>query len=56
MNFFQAQDDARRKTGQLVVLFGIAVVVLIALTNLLVAIFVATGSDHVRPSSSEATQ
>ncbi len=37
MNFFEAQDNARRKTWQLVVLFGAAVVSLIVLTNLLVA-------------------
>ena len=55
MNFFQAQDDARRKTGQLVVLFGIAVVVLIVLTNLLVAIFVATGSDYVNTTTGDYT-
>ena len=28
MNFFQAQDNARRKTGQLMLIFGIAVIVL----------------------------
>ena len=37
MNFFQAQDAARRKTWQLAALFGAAVVSLIVLTNLLVA-------------------
>ena len=35
MNFFQAQDQARRKTWQLALLFVVAVVVLIVLTNLL---------------------
>ena len=37
MNFFQAQDTARRKTWQLGLLFGAAVVTLVVLTNLLVA-------------------
>ncbi len=37
MNFFEAQDKARRKTGQLAFMFGAAVVALILLTNLLVA-------------------
>ncbi len=36
MNFFEAQDSARRKTWQLVALFAGAVVSLIVLTNLLV--------------------
>jgi Zn-dependent protease with chaperone function len=37
VDFFTAQDSARRKTWQLVVLFGAAVLGLIVLTNLLVA-------------------
>ena len=41
MDFFEAQDRARRKTWQLVVLFGTAIVGLIVATNLLVAIVVA---------------
>jgi Zn-dependent protease with chaperone function len=45
MNFFQAQDDARRKTWQLALLFGAAVVCLIVLTNLLVAgVYLYTGN------------
>ena len=38
MNFFKSQDDARRKTGRLVVLFVLAVISLIVMTNLLVMI------------------
>lgn len=34
MNFFESQDRARRKTGQLIFLFALAVLSLIALTNL----------------------
>ncbi|MGA1393696.1 MAG: peptidase M48, partial [Phycisphaerales bacterium] len=30
MNYFRAQDDARRRTGRLVVLFVLAVIALIA--------------------------
>ena len=37
MNFFQAQDNARRRTLHLTLLFGTAVVCLVVLTNLLVA-------------------
>ncbi|MDM3871494.1 M48 family metalloprotease [Porticoccus sp. W117] len=37
MNFYQHQDKARRITWKLVVLFAVAVVGLVALTNLLVA-------------------
>ncbi|MEM9620882.1 MAG: M48 family metallopeptidase [Pseudomonadota bacterium] len=36
MNFFQAQDNARRKTWQLAMMFVAAVVALVVLTNLLV--------------------
>lgn len=40
MNFFEAQDNARRKTWQLGLMFGAAVVTLIVLTNLMVAVVV----------------
>ena len=36
MNFFKSQDEARRNTGRLVVLFSLAVVSLIVMTNMLV--------------------
>ncbi len=36
MDFFQSQDNARKMTGRLVVLFALAVLSLIVLTNLLV--------------------
>lgn len=38
MDFFEAQDKARRKTGRLVALFILAVLSLLALTNVLVAV------------------
>ncbi len=45
MNFFQAQDSARRHTVRLALLFAAAVLSLILLTNLLVAtVFVWTGN------------
>ena len=45
MNFFQAQDDARKKTGRLALLFAAAVVSLVILTNLLVAaVYLWTGN------------
>ncbi len=37
MNFFQAQDAARRSTSRLVVLFGLAIVVLVVVSYLLVS-------------------
>ena len=40
MNFFEAQDNARRKTWQLGLMFGAAVVTLLVLTNLMVALVV----------------
>lgn len=38
MNFFESQDRARKSTFQLVLLFGLAVVTLIIMTNLLVMV------------------
>ncbi len=38
MNFFQAQDNARKKTWMLALLFGAAVITLLLLTNVFVAI------------------
>ncbi|MFU8815311.1 MAG: M48 family metallopeptidase [Pseudomonadales bacterium] len=52
MDFFGAQDGARRKTWQLALLFSAAVVVLIVLTNLLVAIvyaWTANGGQIIEP-------
>ena len=34
MDFFEAQEQARRKTVRLVLLFGLAIVVILALTDL----------------------
>lgn len=49
MDFFQAQDDARRSTGRLIVLFILAVVSLIILTNLLVlVVFNQVGQQQAR--------
>ncbi|WP_447556312.1 M48 family metallopeptidase [Vreelandella sp. EE22] len=46
MDFFTAQDNARRKTGRLVVLMIAAVVALIAVTTLVITIVVYFMSDH----------
>lgn len=49
MDFFEAQDNARRKTWQLGALFGLAVIMLIVMTNLLVAaafFFAGGGAFH----------
>ena len=47
MNFFEAQARARRKTSWLVLLFALAVLGLIILTNLLVIIFLGFTSGDV---------
>jgi Zn-dependent protease with chaperone function len=50
MNFFQAQDSARRSTTKLVVFFILAVISLIVFTNLLVMVlfgFLQTGEQGV---------
>jgi Zn-dependent protease with chaperone function len=56
MNFFQAQDQARKQSRLLVALFVLAVCVLIFITNICVALFVLYSnpeyglSGHVDPS------
>lgn len=49
MDFFHAQDNARRSTWRLVALFVAAVVSLVLLTNLLVAAVYAWASNHLQP-------
>lgn len=46
MNFFQAQNDARQSTTRLVVLFVVAVIALILITNLLVMVFMGAFSGY----------
>jgi hypothetical protein len=46
VDFFAAQDLARRKTWRLALLFGAAVLCLVLLTNLLVAFFLAFMGNH----------
>ncbi len=48
MDFFGAQDDARRKTWQLALLFAAAVLSLVVLTNLLVAVVYGWAANHTR--------
>ncbi len=54
MDFFTAQDDARRKTRLLMLLFGFAIVVLIVLTN--VFLMIATGMMAMDPEQSQTSQ
>ena len=49
MNFFQAQDQARRKTWHLAILFGAAVISLVVLTNLLLAGVYVWTSNYAMP-------
>ncbi len=51
MDFFGAQDDARRKTWRLALLFGAAVLSLVVLTNLLVALVYGWAANHTRPAA-----
>lgn len=46
MNFFQAQDNARQNTTRLVILFGLAVISLILMTNLLVMAVMSYFNTH----------
>lgn len=54
MNFFRAQENARRSTGFLLLLFTLAVVALIAAANLMVmsAFFFTNDSKHAAVSTS----
>ena len=51
MNFFEAQDSARRNTWRLAALFIAAVTALIVMTNLLVAAVYAWTSNYAMPGS-----
>lgn len=55
MDFFQQQDIARRNTRVLVLLFSLSVLVLILLTNAVVAAFLFFGDDYNVYSGSRAT-
>ena len=51
MDFFQHQDDARRKTGRMVVLFFIAVaLIVVAMNGLIAAFYVFGGFGPVDPA------
>ena len=55
MNFFSSQDTARRNTGRLLLLFGLAVISLVLLTNFLL-LFVFGFFDPERYNSMTALQ
>jgi hypothetical protein len=56
MNFFEHQDEARRKTGRLVLLFFAAVVAIIVAVYLVFATVVVLGRDrHDAPTSTGET-
>ena len=47
MNFFKAQDKARKHTSRLIILFAFAVICLVVLTNILfISTFAYNGIDH----------
>lgn len=47
MDFFSAQDDARKKTKWLIFLFAIGLLALVILTNLFLSFLLAFGSDSI---------
>lgn len=47
MNFFEAQAQAKRSTGRLVLLFTLAVIALVALTNLAVLVLMMIGRGGI---------
>ncbi|MDO9269906.1 MAG: M48 family metallopeptidase [Methylobacter sp.] len=46
MNFFQSQDDARRKTRSLIVMFMLAVIAIVAAVNLVIAALIINSGDE----------
>jgi len=46
MNFFKRQDEARRASRRLVVLFGLAVVIVVASVDLVVFLLMRQGEAH----------
>ncbi len=46
MDFFTAQDDARRKTRWLIILFILAVISLVILTNMFIMLFAEYSTDY----------
>jgi Zn-dependent protease with chaperone function len=46
MDFFSAQDNARRKTRWLIILFVLAILSLVVLTNLFIMLFVEYSNDY----------
>ncbi len=55
MDFFSAQDDARRKTRWLVVLFVLAILALVVLTNLFIMLFAEYSTDYYVQGHTPAT-
>ena len=47
MDFFSAQDDARRKTRWLVFLFVLAILSIVILTNLFIMLFAEYSTDYL---------
>lgn len=55
MNFFESQDIARRKTGRLILLFGLAVISLVVITNVLVMVLFGVVSVNSATAMEPAT-
>ncbi len=50
MDFFSAQDDARKKTKWLIFLFAVGLLALVILTNLFLGMLMAFGLDAMNGS------
>ncbi len=55
MDFFAAQDDARRKTRWLILLFVLAILSLVVLTNLFIMLFAEYSTDYYVQGHTPAT-
>lgn len=55
MDFFGAQEDARRNTWRLAALFTAAVLCLVLLTNLLIVLVYGWASNYIRPGELDLT-
>ena len=55
MNFFEAQDDARRKTWQLGLMFAAAVITLVVLTNVLFYFAMNWSSQYLSTAQGQTT-
>ncbi|WP_428773188.1 M48 family metallopeptidase [Vibrio sp.] len=56
MDFFQHQDDARKRTGLLVFLFGLAVLTIAALVSVVVVVGIQFGTENQQLTTKEVVE